>query len=170
MSENGEKLRKEIGRVKKRGERVRQQRVLEEGSSVQQHPRDRVNINSIVARYVATKDENLLRGSNDPIYATVDMGLELQEAMDTIQVAQERFMELDASIRAAAENSLPQFLDMLNDPQQVELLQELGLRLEGEPDPDSVPFSSLKAGAPTEESGTAAGADKSTDGEPEPSA
>lgn len=145
MSEGSDKLKKEIGRVKKRGERVRQQRQLESGSQVQQHPRDRVNINSIVARYVATQDENLLRGPKDPIYGRVDMQIDLQEAIEQIQVQQDRFMELDASIRAAAENSLPRFLDMLNDPEELELLQELGLRLEDEPDPDSKDFSSLKA-------------------------
>lgn len=146
MSEDkaADKLKKAVARVKKRGERVRQQRSLEPGSQVQQHTRDRVNINSIVARYIATKDENLIRGSRDPIYGVFDMGRDLQMVMDQIEEQQARFLELDATIRKAADNSLPVFLNMLQDPDDLAYLQELGLRLEEE-DPEEKPFSDVKA-------------------------
>ena len=136
-----------IARVKKRGERIREQRDVGGETPVQQAPRDVVNINSIVARYAATRDENLIK-QRDAIYGdetgiTYDYGLELGHVLDMIEVQQERFMELDANIRKAADNDLPTFLEMLKSEEGLEKLEANGLRVEGR-DSSAKDFSTLK--------------------------
>lgn len=51
----------------------------------------------------------------------------LQEALDRIELAEERFMQLDPELRLLAGNDIRRFEEMLADPDQLDLLVEHGL-------------------------------------------
>ena len=94
-------------------------------SLTQQHSKDQVDINNIMARYIKTgvldhvaKYQPQYRDNNATDY---------QESMNIVIKADEMFSELPAQARKHFDNDPAAFLDFVQDPANHDKLHELGL-------------------------------------------
>lgn len=91
-----------------------------------QAPKDECDINRILKQYSKTGlITHLNRGASD--FADLPDQSDFQEALNTVQRAQEAFSELPALVRARFGNDPSSFLEAFNDPSRWKELQELGL-------------------------------------------
>ena len=92
----------------------------------------RLDANVLMAQYRTHGTLPSVR-AHQPLYGdfTSDT-LDLQRATEMVQQAEDRFAELPASVRTAAENNPVKFLQMFDDPDQRDMLLEAGLKLHDE--------------------------------------
>jgi len=97
-------------------------------SRTKQSFKDDCDINVITAQYVRT---GLLSHVNRqvPIYGDFSQATDLHTSKLLVQRADEEFMELDAHIRAVAENDPVKFLELLASEEGARELQAAGLEL-----------------------------------------
>nr|UXQ87943.1 MAG: internal scaffolding protein [Microvirus sp.] len=108
-------------------------------SRTQTHFADECDINQIVKRY---QDHQIL----DHLQTTQAQygyapAISFTEAMQTVALANEKFMELPSEIRKAFNNDTANFLDAADDPTQRPKFEQLGLL---EPLPTSSPDEPLR--------------------------
>jgi len=105
------------------------------------------DINTIVAQYQRSGTLPAV-SSRQPLYGDFTLvGDELQDLTEQMQNAQDRFDELPATVRRAADNDWRQFLTMFDDDEQRQALLDAGLRISdsaaepppSEPDPAADP-------------------------------
>jgi phage internal scaffolding protein len=96
-----------------------------EETMTQQHFKDECDINNIIERF--TKTGTLPQIISGFEYADVSDVPSYQEALDFLNDAQERFMELPAKIRKEFDNDPGILLRFLDDPNNYERAVELGL-------------------------------------------
>lgn len=83
------------------------------------------NINNIMAKFQKTGMINHY-ANNAPHYQDIP-ALDYHEALDIIATANSMFEELPSSVRAKFENSPEQFLEFVQNPDNIEKARELGL-------------------------------------------
>lgn len=95
-----------------------------EPSMTKQAPAQEVDINYIVNRYL--KNGQMPQPATQPVFMDVP-SLDLMDAMQIVQDAEEGFASLDSQVRAAFNNNPVELLRALEDPSQRDWLEELGL-------------------------------------------
>jgi len=96
------------------------------------------DINTIVAQY--KKHGTLPNVAKlNPLYGDFTFGEDLQTIRIAMDEASDRFDNLPADIRSAADNDWGKFIEMFNDPDQKELLQNAGLIISENPDTAKTP-------------------------------
>ena len=103
------------------------------------------DINKIVAQY--RKNGTLPRVNNqNPLFGDFTGPSDLQEQMETVQAATDRYMELPADVRNVSNNDPVRFLEMFDSPEQRVLLESAGLSIRTPEEPQETPPSSLNVG------------------------
>lgn len=107
-------------------------------SRTKQSFRDQCDINVIVEKHRRT---GLITHVNNrtPLYGDFSKATDLQSAIERVHAAEDSFDALPSGVRAAAENSPVRFLEMLDNPAEVELLEKAGLTLDEKSPPASKP-------------------------------
>ena len=106
---------------------------------------DECDINQIMAK--ATKTGVVTHVRTHGLHYGDYEGFDFQHAMQTIREAQEMFMELPARARAMFNNSPEEFLGYVQDPDNREQLERLGLAvLEPTPEPSPEPAPAPEPG------------------------
>jgi len=90
----------------------------------QDHFRDEVDINNIIAKFAETGAFPIANRQAEYGYATSQT---FTEAMQTIASAKEEFAKLPSEARAHFLNDPAAYLDAVGDPENRELFQKLGL-------------------------------------------
>ena len=114
--------------------RDRHTKTFELPSRAKQSFRDECDINTIMAKYEKTGliDHNArYRGE----YADVTGALELQEALQVVEDANDAFDSLTAKIRKRFDNNPENFLRFVTNPENKEAMHEMGLMAPKEPAP-----------------------------------
>ena len=93
---------------------------------VQQHERDRVDVNKIMARAAQTGFLEQA-GQRPPIYADFAGLPDFYDAMNMVTRARTRFLELPSAIRSRFNNDPGQLLDFIGNPENQAEMVELGL-------------------------------------------
>lgn len=84
------------------------------------------DINHIVNRWRRTGEiEHVAHG--EPFFLTGEEPASLQEALDTVALAEERFLELPSSVRNLCDNDPVVFLEMFQDQEGRQALEDAGL-------------------------------------------
>ncbi len=96
------------------------------------------DINSIAAQYFRHGTLPNVRLGN-PLYGDFQPPDDLQSVIERSYKAEDRFKELPAQVRSAADNDWLKFLDMFKDDSQRELLVDAGLIIETAPEPTPEP-------------------------------
>ena len=97
-----------------------------EPSMTEQHFKAECDINNIVAQYQQTGV--LPQGNREPLFGDfADFPQDLMSAQRYFDDAQERFMQLDATIRKEFGNNPAQLLDFIRDDKNRDRAIELGL-------------------------------------------
>lgn len=112
-------------------------------TSVKQSPKDDTDINTIVATY----GRSGVWSNVNPVearYGDFSQVVELREAIEITEHAEEEFYKLPAAVRAMADNSPVQFLEMLTDEGAVRALVAAGMPV-NEPKKSDTPAPSLPA-------------------------
>lgn len=95
-------------------------------------------INGIMAQY--KKNGTLPNvAQRNPLYGDFTFGNDLQDITNAIYEAEDRFNDLPATVRAAAQNNMVQFVQMYADETQRERLVDAGLIIEIPLDPQGQP-------------------------------
>lgn len=84
------------------------------------------DVNEIMRKYLKTGQMAHLRGMQGT-YADVSEIGDLQECVQKVQLAQEAFNSLPATLRNKLNNDPSKFIEYLNDPKNVDEAVELGL-------------------------------------------
>lgn len=112
--------------IKKTRQRVREKTVNNEESLTIQSEREKTNINKIMAKYQQTG--HIPQVVAKPIYADLTVTAQsFQEAMNVVQNANMHFEMLPALIRKQFDNDPVQFLQFVQNPENKEKCQEMGL-------------------------------------------
>lgn len=111
-----------------------------DGGAVQE---DRIgaDINTIVGQYKRHGTLPAVQLRN-PLYGDFTASTDLMDQREQMHIAEDRFNELPAQVRAAADNDWVKFLQLFNDPDQRGLLENAGLVVvdaEAGPTPPSPP-------------------------------
>ena len=101
-------------------------KAMASGGGANQSDRNTTDINSIVANYHSTGLVSHVSSGN-PLYGDFTGPMDLQDQMDRVHVARERFARLPAAIRKACGNDPVQFLAMAENPESLKTLTDLGL-------------------------------------------
>lgn len=96
------------------------------------------DINVIVGQYKRTGTLPAVQLTN-PLYGDFTDSEDLMDVREQHYLAAERFNELPADVRTAADNDWVKFLQMFNDPEQRELLETSGLVISTDPAIDPPP-------------------------------
>ncbi len=105
--------------------RVRKQTKIVGDSRTKQSFQKECNINNIMAKYQKIHTiEHVNERSGEYGFAS---GLDLKQAMDKVQQAQTMFDELPSSIRTKFNNQPGEFLDFVQDEDNITEMIELGL-------------------------------------------
>lgn len=84
------------------------------------------NINTIVAQYMKHGTMPAIQQKN-PLYGDFTHPTDIHSIREAVHQAEDRFDQLPADIRTAAGNDWVQFLDMFEDPENLEKLTQAGL-------------------------------------------
>lgn len=107
------------------------------------------NINNIMAKYQKTGIiDHIMKYS--PTYGEYSP-IDFQEAMDTIKQGESLFAELPSKARKYFNNDPAEFMEFVNDPENIEKLVELGLAFKPVQTPettDPVPTPAPEADSP----------------------
>lgn len=98
--------------------------IPKKGSRVEQHHRDKVNINSIMKKYYKT---GMLEQRSGARYGDFTSFESFHDAQDRILQATDEFMELPSDIRAMFDNDPAMLVEFINDPANEEQARNLGL-------------------------------------------
>lgn len=101
----------------------------------EQHHKEDCDVNNIINRYTKTGVIKNVKGMGE--YA-IAPAIELREALDLINQAQNQFDQLPSNIRREFENDPLQFLEFVENPDNLEHARELGLAERPEPDETDV--------------------------------
>lgn len=94
------------------------------GLTKQSHKKS-TDINLIMAKY--QKTGMISFGTNErPEFMSID-GLDFQDALDTVIIANEMFAQMPSSYRKRFNNDPKEFLDFVDDPANLEEMYDLGL-------------------------------------------
>lgn len=105
--------------------------------------KDECNINNILARYIKT---GVITHVNNMVPQYGDSpSLDLLEAYQIVEQAQNSFMALPAVIRAKFDHDPAKFLEFVEDPQNAHLFAEYGLTNAPEGEPAPTPENSRKS-------------------------
>jgi phage internal scaffolding protein len=96
-------------------------------SRAQQHFRDEVDVNNIIARYNKTGLLPLRRSTIGEFRDDLVNSLTYQEALDVVSKSEEKFAELPANIRSRFKNDPAQFLQFISDDNNAQEAYKLGL-------------------------------------------
>lgn len=96
-----------------------------EPTMTQQHSKDEVDINKIMARYIKTGVIDHVQ-KYQPQY-TENNEVDYHESMNVIRKADEMFLELPSSVRKTFHNDPAKFLEFVNDENNIDKLSEMGL-------------------------------------------
>lgn len=107
-------------------ERKRVKLVCKDATRTQQHHKNEVNINNIIARFHKTGALPEMIKKN-PQYGDFTEAKNYHEAMNICLHAQEQFMALNARIRRRFQNDPEQFLMFCNDPKNAPEMRAMGL-------------------------------------------
>lgn len=114
--------------------------------------KDQCDINKIMERW--NKGQNITHlNPQTPLYGDFTTSTDLQQSLDRVAEAQSRFNELPSAVRQWAQNDPVTFLELVNDPQNEEKLQELGLLPAGPEKPSSTTTRPQLDGVTPEEPG-----------------
>lgn len=121
-------------------------RKVDPSGGAEQHHREETHLPSVLERYSSTGEAPILNPKT-PLYGDFSTPTDLHTQMNRVAEAQQAFQALPSRIRSAAANDPVRFLEMVNDPAQLQLLQEEGLVLNDEapgsaPPPEPNPPSS----------------------------
>lgn len=92
-----------------------------------------------------------------PLHGDFTGPTDLQDQMEAVDAAWDRFNALPADVRTACENSPVRFLAMIEDPDQRAVLESAGLQVSDTPltetttSPSATPEQARQAGTPTTE-------------------
>ncbi len=123
-------------------------------SMTQQNFRDETNINNILAKYAKT-------GLIDHInkysgrYENMPDEDDFHAAMNLVLDAQSMFFELPSDLRSRFENDPGQFLEFLDNPENIDELREMGLMPPAAPEATAEPPTAPVPGDPAPEPPTA---------------
>jgi phage internal scaffolding protein len=135
------------------GERVKPKTETGDESPVQQHFKDEVDINNIMAKYIRTGiiDHVAAHGMH---YGDFE-DLNYHEVMNRITAANQMFMDLPAKIRQRFNNDAGEFINFITNPDNLAEARELGLAEPEGADPNNTGFGRSNAVA-TEDPGASA--------------
>ena len=120
-------------------------------SQVQQHFKDEVDINNIIAKYTQTGQiTHYARGK--PSYGDVPDGADFTDAMNLITEAQAEFDALPSEVRSHFQNDPRKYLDAFQ-PDNKEELQSLGLIAPDPVEPTPVQVQVINPDPPPSPSG-----------------
>lgn len=91
-----------------------------------QDDREGADINAIVGQYRRSGTLPAVQLQN-PLFGDFTFSNDLMDQREAMEKAEDRFAELPAAVRTAAENDYVKFLAMFEDPTQLEFLKEQGL-------------------------------------------
>lgn len=94
-------------------------------SKTRQADLDASDINKIVKRF--ERDGIMPMGSREGVYLDVSEVGDYRSALEQVRRADEYFSELPAGSRAMFDNDPAKFLDVVNDPDQLDLLVKAGV-------------------------------------------
>lgn len=119
---------------------------------------EQCDVNRIVRRWREKgQSPHLQKGT--PMYGDFSGASGLQDAIEQVEGAKKIFGELPALVREAAGNSPVQFLEMVADPEGLDILSEAGLQVD---DPPELPFSKPDESGPEKVEAAAAAAAPTT--------
>lgn len=95
------------------------------GTRVKQSFKAECDINNILSKYKATGIITHVKENGQ--YIDCPSGLDYQEAQNLVLEANQTFSELPAAVRQEFNNDPSQFLAFVENPENVERMQELGL-------------------------------------------
>lgn len=107
------------------GERLKVTLNTGKKSNVQQNMKDECDINKIIEKYKLTGQAPVMY--KNPIYDDFSMVEDYQSSLNIIAQAHEQFENLPSSIRSQFSNDPAEFLSFVNDPNNIEAMQEMGL-------------------------------------------
>ena len=93
----------------------------------QQHHKDEVNINNIVAKYRRTGDNELLREARGYFADVSKLPKDYHSALEQLKEAQEQFDRLPSNVRKEFDHDPGQLLAALKTPAQKDRLIALGI-------------------------------------------
>lgn len=111
-----------------RGRKRHQISFAGQGRTHQEHKAE-CDINTIVTRW-RKSGEVAHQNPHEGGFGDFSDGADYHTQVNRIMEAEEAFQAIPARVRAIAQNSPATFLDMCDDPQQLELLVDAGLKLE----------------------------------------
>lgn len=91
-----------------------------------------VNINTLVAQYKKTGTLPNV-GLANPLYGDFTFPDDIHSMREAVYAAEERFNQLPADVRSAADNDWVRFVEMFNDPAEQALLETAGLQITDKP-------------------------------------
>ena len=94
-------------------------------SKTQQHSKDEVDVNKIMERYTRTGVIDHVN-KHQPFYGDIPSD-SYHESMNIVADANSMFQELPATVRKYFQNDPSNFLSYVQDPDNAEKLQEMGL-------------------------------------------
>jgi len=92
------------------------------------------DINHIVSRYVA--HGQLPQRTDPPLYGDFSAGLDYHAMLERVRSAESDFYALPAAVRDRCRNDVGVFVDLVNTPEGLDELRELGLDPKAEPGVD----------------------------------
>lgn len=107
--------------------RIRVRSQNNEPSLTQQHFKAECDINNIIKRFAQTGEITHLNKRKGSFQDLSNIGESYQEMLDTVQKAQDAFMELDPIIRDRFRNDPGNLLAFISNPQNREEAIKLGL-------------------------------------------
>lgn len=96
------------------------------------------DINVIVAQYKKNGTLPMVARSN-PLYGDFTFPEDLHLMREAVHQAEDRFDDLPADVRTAAQNDWVRFLQMFDDPDEQKILEQAGLQLTDNPIPNNSP-------------------------------
>lgn len=130
-------------------------------SLTKQSFKDECDINNIIKKFNATGQLPDLIMKN-PLYGDFSNVPNYQEACEIVSRAESSFSMLDAKLRKRFQNDPAQFLDFINDPENLEESYDLGLRVRPKSETPVGDPHSLATGFLSKVDGVAVGNQEST--------
>jgi len=116
----------------------------EDATRTQQHFKDETDINNILRQFNITGQ--LPKKAITPQYGDFSGVLDYHTALNAVIAAEDEFMTLPATLRARFDNDPQELVEFLNNPQNIDEAQKLGLVKKAEASAQIVESTSEKAG------------------------
>lgn len=115
-----------------------------EGKGAVQYFRDDCDVNKIMERWTKTGQVTHVN-RRTPLYGDFSNATGYQDALLRVQEAQEMFANLPVKARDLAGNDPAKFLEMVQNEENREMLEALGVRVDGYPEEDNPAAASAAA-------------------------